>query len=184
MDWPPSWASRPISLTLVNIAAIFCDHSLSPNFSGPKVRSYHMTHTVWVILLQNYDSEIIERYEGIAQIRNIENTSSTSPRKTSIIGHGPGRSNVIRRKSVAKGLQMELMVSVLGIQKMFDQCSEEFFIALEDELGEALFYPTYTCVKYTCERFIDFGISCASTSTKMIVPGTMWYRPGTAKQCR
>jgi len=95
--------------------------------------------------LQKYDSEIIERYEGIAQIRNLENTSLTSPRKTSIIGHGPGRSTVTRRKSVAKGLQMEFIVSQMtdqGIRKMFDQCSEEFFIALEDELGEALFCPT------------------------------------------
>ena len=95
--------------------------------------------------MQKYDSEIIERYEGIAQIRNLENTSLTSPRKTSIIGHGPGRSTVTRRKSVAKGLQMEFIVSQMpdqGIRKMFDQCSEEFFIALEDELGEALFCPT------------------------------------------
>ena len=95
--------------------------------------------------LQKYDSEIIERYEGISQIRNLENTSKTSSRKTSIIGHGPGRSNVVRRKSVAKGLQMESIVSQMtdkGIRKMFDECSEEFFMALEDELGEALFCPT------------------------------------------
>ena len=95
--------------------------------------------------MQKYDSEIIERYEGISQIRNLENTSKTSSRKTSIIGHGPGRSNVVRRKSVAKGLQMESIVSQMtdkGIRKMFDECSEEFFMALEDELGGALFCPT------------------------------------------
>ena len=37
---------------------------------------------------------------------------------------------------------MESIVSQMtdkGIRKMFDECSKEFFIALEDELGEALF---------------------------------------------
>ena len=108
---------------------------------------------------QTYHLEIIERYEGVAQTRNLENTSLTSPRKMSIIGETPGKSSVIRRKSVAKGpvprtstkgnqkgflgaTMGEFIVAQMGgIEKMFDQCSQEFFIALEDELGKALFRP-------------------------------------------
>ena len=106
-----------------------------------------------------YHLEIIERYEGVAQSRNLENISLTSPRKMSIIGDASGKSSVIRRKSVAKGpvprpstkgnqkgflgaTMGELIIAQMGgIEKMFDHCSQEFFIALEDELGKALFRP-------------------------------------------
>ena len=112
-----------------------------------------------MIMWQKYHLEIIERYEGVAQTRNLENTSLTSPRKMSIIGDAPGKSSVIRRKSVAKGpvprtttkgnqkgflgaTMGEFIIAQMGgIEKMFDQCSQEFFIALEDELGKALFRP-------------------------------------------
>ena len=108
-----------------------------------------------------YHLEIIERYEGVAQSRNLENISLTSPRKMSIIGDASGKSSVIRRKSVAKGpvprpstkgnqkgflaATMGILGATMGaqweIEKMFDQCSQEFFIALENELGKALFRP-------------------------------------------
>ena len=57
-----------------------------------------------------------------------------------MVGDGlPGLSH--RRKSVAKGLGTEFIMSQMsdrGIRKVFDQCSDEFFIAVEEELGKTL----------------------------------------------
>ena len=87
-----------------------------------------------------YILEIIERYEGVAQVRNLDNTSLTALRRSSVVGDGlPGLSH--RRKSVAKGLGTEFIMSQMsdrGIRKVFDQCSDEFFIAVEEELGKTL----------------------------------------------
>ena len=80
--------------------------------------------------------EIIERYEGVAQVRNLDNTSLTAPRRSSMIGELPGLSH--RRKTVTKGLGTEFIMSQMsdkGIRKVFDQCSDAFFIAVEEELG-------------------------------------------------
>ena len=79
----------------------------------------------------------MERYEGVAQVRNLDNTSLTAPRRSSRMSEGlPGLSH--RRKTVTKGLGTEFIMSQMsdkGIQKVFDQCSDAFFIAVEEELG-------------------------------------------------
>ena len=84
-----------------------------------------------------YNLEIIERYEGVAQMRNLDNTSLTASRKLSRIGDGShGLSH--RRKSSARGLGTEFIMSQMsdkGIRNLFDQCSDAFFIAVEEELG-------------------------------------------------
>ena len=105
-----------------------------------------------------YHSEIIERYEGVAQGRNLENTKLTSARKTSIIPGGapPLRPTVKKKKTESKGVPLESIINIIyanmsdeGIRKMFDQCSDDFFIAVEDELGEIrkgrfLIHPSFT----------------------------------------
>lgn len=89
-------------------------------------------------------SDIIERYEGVAHVRNFENSTSVVSRKSSPIGEVQcqlkKRKSVL--KSVGKSLQMEFILNQMtdrGVQKMFDQCSQEFFIAVEEELGLKLF---------------------------------------------
>ena len=76
----------------------------------------------------------------MAHVRNFENSTSVVSRKSSPIGEVQcqlkKRKSVL--KSVGKSLQMEFILNQMtdrGVQKMFDQCSQEFFIAVEEELG-------------------------------------------------
>ena len=82
----------------------------------------------------------------------------TSARRTSITPGGapPGRPTVKKRKTESKGVPLESIINIIyanmsdeGIRKMFDQCSDDFFIAVEDELGEIrkgrfLIHPSFT----------------------------------------
>ena len=78
----------------------------------------------------------------------------TSAIRSSITPGGapPGRPTVKKRKTESKGVPLESIINIIyanmsdeGIRKMFDQCSDDFFIAVEDELGERrkgrIFYP-------------------------------------------
>ena len=83
-------------------------------------------------------SEIIERYEGVAQARNIARPTAVKSR-ISTMGDGSFKINSVkRRKSVAKGIGFEFMMTQMsdqGVQRMFDACSDDFFVALGEELG-------------------------------------------------
>ena len=67
-----------------------------------------------------------------------------------MIGEGlPGLYH--RRKTVTKGLGNEFIMSQMsdkGIRKVFDQCSDAFFIAVEEELG-LLLRVSFEMVKNT-----------------------------------
>ena len=84
---------------------------------------------------------IIERYEGVTRMRNLDGKSTEGEDENL---EKNNRANMFRQKSVIKGLQMEFILNRMtdqGIIRMFDQCSEEFFVALKEELGMCFHQP-------------------------------------------